>query len=101
MEQNEASSNQDRVSALILKRTYELLTSAFALVAALAWNDAVQSTFNILFKSSKTLPAKFLYALLVTVLVVWMGIRLAKLTSVIEKKVLSRNTTKKEPDTMV
>ncbi|MBI4138540.1 hypothetical protein HY479_00110 [Candidatus Uhrbacteria bacterium] len=71
----------------VVKKTLELLTSAFALVAALAWNDAVQTLFVQLFGPSQGVAAKFLYALLVTALVVWIGIRLSRLTKIIDKRI--------------
>ena len=63
------------------------------MVAALAWNDAIQSLFQMIFGPSSTLAAKFLYAGLVTVIIVWMGSRMAKLNKAVEKKL-----TKKQQD---
>ena len=54
-----------------------LMMSAFSLVAALAWNDAVQTLFKTYFGEQSGIIAKFLYAVVVTILVVvvtiWFG----------------------------
>ncbi len=70
----------------IFKKTLELMTSAFALVAALAWNDAVQMTFKQVFGDLSGLWAKYLYALIVTGIVVWIGYKLSKLQRALEKR---------------
>ena len=60
--------------AEFLDRISGFVTAAFALVAALAWNDAIQTLFRQVFGEHGALPAKLAYALLVTVgavLAVW------------------------------
>lgn len=54
----------------IITKVSELATAGFGLVAALAWNDAIQSLFRLLFPQQSEVWAKFTYAVLVTVLVV-------------------------------
>jgi hypothetical protein len=76
----------EELHLIILKRTYELITSAFTFVAALAWNEAIQSLFQKLFGTASSLAAKFLYAVLLTVIIVYLGTRLAKISSLVEKK---------------
>ena len=83
---------EENVKLAVLKRTYDLLTSALSFVAALAWNDAIQSLFLSIFGPSSTLLAKFLYALVLTVIIVWFGSRLARLTRAVEE----RHQSKKE-----
>lgn len=70
----------------VLKRSYDLLTAAFSFVAALAWNDAIQSFFLAVFGPSSSLVAKFLYAIVLTVLIVWFGNRLARITRLAENR---------------
>jgi len=70
----------------VIRRTSELLMAALALVAALAWNEAIQALFLRLFGPASTLIAKFMYAILLTVLIVWVSARVAKLTSRLEQK---------------
>lgn len=70
----------------VMKKTLELMTGAFALVAALAWNDAIQALFLWIFGPQSNVAAKFFYAVVVTAFIVWIGFRLARVTKVIEKR---------------
>ena len=70
----------------VIRRTSELLMAALALVGALAWKEAIQALFLRLFGPASTLIAKFMYAILLTVLIVWVSARVAKLTSRLEQK---------------
>ncbi|MFA5935910.1 MAG: DUF5654 family protein [Patescibacteria group bacterium] len=70
----------------VIQKTLELMTAAFSLVAALAWNDAIQTLFLRLFGPASSLWAKILYALLITALVVWIGIRLSRVTKAAERR---------------
>ncbi len=75
----------------VIRRTYELLTAAFSLVAALAWNDAIQSLFLQLFGPAQTLWAKFAYAVVLTMLIVSLGSRVAKISEIVEKHFTKNN----------
>ncbi|MDD2786397.1 MAG: DUF5654 family protein [Patescibacteria group bacterium] len=79
------SEKEKSLRLMVLSRIYELMTAAFSLVAALAWNDAIQALFNKLFGSTNTLVAKFGYAILVTFVIVWLGIRLSRTAKTLEK----------------
>ena len=70
----------------VLQKTMELMTGAFSLVAALAWNDAIQSLFVKLLGPQSGVVAKFIYALFVTGIVVWIGFRMSKIQKMLEKK---------------
>lgn len=63
-----------------LQRTNELVTSALSLVAALAWNDAIQSLFKTIFGDAASLYAKFLYAVLVTLVIIMLMRSLSRLS---------------------
>ena len=67
------------MSSEVLDKLVELITAAFGLVAALAWNTAIQELFTMIFPEAGDLIAKFLYAVVVTVLVVFVTIRLGRL----------------------
>ena len=67
------------MSSEVLDKLMELVTAAFGLVAALAWNTAIQELFTMIFPQSGDLIAKFLYAITVTVIVVIVTIRLGRL----------------------
>lgn len=55
------------------------LTAAFALVAALAWNEAVKSLINNFLPQGQGTLSLFIYAIAVTVLAVLLGARLLRL----------------------
>lgn len=67
------------MSSEVLDKLVELITAAFGLVAALAWNTAIQALFALVFPEAGDLVAKFLYAIVVTVIVVFVTIRLGRL----------------------
>ena len=52
-------------------KTFTYVSTALGLVAGLAWNDAIKALIDLLFPFSKNaLAAKFLYAILITLVVV-------------------------------
>jgi len=62
-----------------------LIFGAFSLVAALAWNDAIRASIDAIYPIAQGgLLAKFIYALLVTAIVVIVSVIVAKLNE--EKK---------------
>ncbi len=71
--------NQDSLRVEILEKMQTLVTAGFGLVAALAWNSAIQDVFNLLFPNSGSLIAKFLYAIFITVIVVIITSRLGRM----------------------
>ncbi len=54
----------------VYMQTLTLLGGAFALVAALAWNEAVKALIEKFFPAGSDVFSKFLYAVVITVLVV-------------------------------
>lgn len=54
----------------LLDKLGALVTAAFGLVAALAWNEAIQSFFREFFGPQDTLMPKVIYAVIVTVIAV-------------------------------
>ena len=55
-------------------QTTKYLVAAFGLVAGLAWNDAVKSLIELLFPfAQSSVWAKFAYAILITLLVIFVG----------------------------
>ncbi len=63
----------------VLKQMIVLATSAFGLVAALAWNSAIQELFKRVFGPSSGLISMFVYAILVTVIAVMVTTRLSRM----------------------
>lgn len=63
-----------------LKTMTQLATAGFGLVAALAWNDTIQSFINRFFAPGSGLISKIIYAIIVTLIAVWVTYSLGKLT---------------------
>ena len=60
------------MTAEILDKFSNLITTALGLVAALAWNEAIQLLFTqLLGQSGGALAAKFFYAILITLVVIF------------------------------
>ncbi len=55
-----------------------LLTAAVGLVAALAWNGAIQALFKQVFGTVDSLPAQLSYAIIVTIIAVIVTIWIAR-----------------------
>ncbi len=68
------------------ERTVGYVVASFGLVAGLAWNDAIKAFIEYLFPvTTNTVVAKFIYALIVTVLVVVVTTYLVRLMNRQEK----------------
>lgn len=63
----------------IITQTLGFISSAFVLVAALAWNDAIRELISSYFPSSSGLISRFIYALIVTGIAVIVTMRLSAL----------------------
>ena len=61
----------------VVDKLAALITAAFGLVAALAWNGAIQAIFKQVFGASDTVAAMLVYAVVVTIIAViatiWIG----------------------------
>ena len=68
----------EQTKRALKEKTTTLIIGGFGLVAALAWNEAIKSLFDVYFKESNGLIGKFIYALMITVIVVIVSIRLGK-----------------------
>jgi len=62
----------------ILDKIAALLTAAFGLVAALAWNGAIIAIFQRIFGSTDNITAMLIYAVIVTVIAVLVTIWIAR-----------------------
>ena len=78
-----------------LERSNDLLTAALSLVAALAWNDAVQTFFKMIFGEAASIYAKFLYAVLITLVIITVTRYLAGLTRTLRAQVETHTKDKK------
>jgi uncharacterized membrane protein len=60
------------LSAEVLDKFAELITVALGLVAALAWNTAIQNLFTTIFgKAGSALVGQFVYAIIITLVVIF------------------------------
>jgi membrane protein YdbS with pleckstrin-like domain len=69
----------------VVEKIAALVTAAFGLVAALAWNGAIQAIFKQVFGSAEGIVPMLVYAVVVTVIAViatiWVGKASAKATT--------------------
>ena len=64
----------------VRERTFGYIVASFGLVAGLAWNEAIKAFIEKFFPmQNDTLKAKFIYAVAITVVLVFVSLYLAKL----------------------
>ena len=65
------------VKTEVIEKLSALITAAFGLVAALAWNTAIQQAFTNIFGDASSITAMLIYAVVITIIAVivtiWMG----------------------------
>ncbi len=72
--------HSQKISREVKQKTLGFVITAFGLVAGLAWNEAIQSLINSLFVLNKnSVIAKFIYAVSMTVILVFMTMFLARI----------------------
>jgi ABC-type phosphate transport system permease subunit len=61
----------------VIEKIAALITAAFGLIAALAWNTAIQEIFRLIFGEQSGIWAMIAYAVIVTIIAVvvtiWIG----------------------------
>ena len=62
----------------VIEKLAALITAAFGLVAALAWNGAIQAIFKQMFGDANSIGAMLTYAVIVTVIAVFATIWIGK-----------------------
>jgi ABC-type multidrug transport system fused ATPase/permease subunit len=62
----------------ILDKIAALVTAAFGLVAALAWNDAIKAVFKEVFGTADAIGPMLLYAIIVTIIAVILTLIVAR-----------------------
>jgi len=65
----------------ILDKMSSLITAAFGLVAALAWNDAIKLIFKTIFGEADAIGPMLIYAILVTIAAVVLTLTVARTAS--------------------
>jgi len=74
-----AREKEETLTAEVLDKFSELITTALGLVAALAWNAAIQQLFTQLFgEAGGALAAKFGYAIIITLVVIFATISVGR-----------------------
>ncbi|MBI2624144.1 hypothetical protein HYW67_01460 [Candidatus Parcubacteria bacterium] len=73
-------SDTPRVHRVFLERVITLALTSFGLVVALAWNEAIQALVKEFFPAQQGLALKFIYAFIITFVLVIVSMRLGKLT---------------------
>ena len=69
------------MSAEVLDKFAELITVALGLVAALAWNTAIQNLFTAIFgEAGGALLGQFVYAIIITLVVIFATISVSRAT---------------------
>ena len=72
-------SEGDALSSEVLDNFSQLITTALGLVAALAWNTAIQNLFNSIFgETGGKLAGQFFYAILITLVVIFATIAVSR-----------------------
>ena len=69
------------VGQTVIKTIITLVTTAFGLVAGLAWNDAIQKLIESVMGAGDALTGLFIYAVVVTIIAVVVTILLARLAA--------------------
>lgn len=69
------------VAKTVMKTIITLVTTAFGLVAGLAWNDAIQKLIESVMGAGDALSGLFIYAIVVTILAVVVTILLARVAA--------------------
>jgi hypothetical protein len=70
----------------VIENIAALLTAAFGLVAALAWNGAIQAIFVEVFGTAENITAQLTYAVIVTIVAVLVTIWIGRMAAEAKEK---------------
>ena len=73
------------MKAEVVEKLAALITAAFGLIAALAWNDTIKAIFKAVFGTSETVGAMLVYAVVVTIIAVIAAIQIGKVAEKAKK----------------
>lgn len=65
----------------VIEKLAALMTAAFGLVAALAWNDTIKTIFREVFGEQAGIAPMLIYATIVTIIAVWATIQIGKVSA--------------------
>ena len=69
---------EEPMKVVVLDKIAALVTAAFGLVAALAWNDAIKAIFREVFGDADSIGPMLIYAVIVTIAAVILTIIVAR-----------------------
>jgi len=75
-----------KINYEILQKMSDLAIAGFGLVAALAWNDAIKALFDAIFPKTGGIIAQFVYAAVITIVIVFVTLRLGKIVNLAKEK---------------
>lgn len=76
---SEKKSKSESLQEEVREKMKQYIGAGFGLVAGLAWNDAIKALIEYLFPLEKnSLTAKLIYAIAMTLVVVFVGLSLSK-----------------------
>ena len=79
------SEKSDEFKVQLLETFASLITAAFGLVAALAWNDTIKAAIKAAFGTEDDLVGMFVYAVIVTIIAVIMTLLISRSLSKAKK----------------
>ncbi len=85
---NKTKETVKETNKAVLSQSLGFISSAFVLVAALAWNEAIKDLINRYFKADSGIISHFIYAIIVTIIAVAITM---KLNSLAEKYKQEKN----------
>lgn len=85
-EQNSKNHEEKPVPTVVFDKIFQSIVTGLGLVTALAWNEAIQGVFNRFSSKPAGLTAKFIYAIILTVIIVVVTLQLNKIAKKIGKK---------------
>jgi uncharacterized membrane protein YidH (DUF202 family) len=69
---------EEPMKILIVDKMSTLITAAFGLVAALAWNEAIKAIFKEIFGTAESIVPMLIYAIVITIAAVILTILVAR-----------------------
>lgn len=79
------STKSDEFKVQLLETFASLITAAFGLVAALAWNDTIKAVVAEFFQNNGEIVAMLVYAIIVTIIAVIMTLMISRALSKAKK----------------
>jgi len=77
---------EEPMKVIVLDKIAALVTAAFGLVAALAWNEAIKAIFKEIFGEAESIGPLLIYAIVVTIAAVILTIIVARSVANAKKK---------------